>query len=142
MNQIFTGSTNAFTDAVTTSSVVRFSTSVLKEILHDHKPDYTNEGSFWRFTPSRGGVPKYIDRFMQKGCTDMESVGSITIVEPDSPSLMRARHCSFRSLGRSTAIILPYWLTIANGRNTTAEIEQNVGDTVIAGRLEELKEVY
>ena len=62
-----------------------FSTSVLKDILHDHKPDYTNEDLLALYTFT-GGVPKYIDLFMQKGCTDMESMVDY-IVQSDSPFL-------------------------------------------------------
>ena len=107
-----------------------FSTSVLKEILHDHKPDYTNEDLLALYTFT-GGVPKYIDLFMQKGCTDMESMVDY-IVQSDSPFLNEGKALLIQEFGKKYGNYFAILSDIANGRNTTAEIEQNMGDTVIA----------
>lgn len=115
-----------------------FSTSVLKEILHDHKPDYTHEDLLALYTFT-GGVPKYIDLFMQKGCTDMESMVDY-IVQFDSPFLNEGKALLIQEFGKKYGNYFAILSDIANGRNTTAEIEQNMGDTVIAGHLKKLEE--
>lgn len=103
-----------------------FSTSVLKDILHDHKPDYTNEDLLALYTFT-GGVPKYIDLFMQKGCTDMESMVDY-IVQSDSPFLNEGKALLIQEFGKKYGNYFAILADIANGRNTTAEIEQNMGD--------------
>ena len=50
-----------------------FTTSVLKEIMSDHKPDYIKDDLLGLYTFT-GGVPKYIEQFMDNGCTDVESM--------------------------------------------------------------------
>ena len=50
-----------------------FTTPVLKQILSDYKPDYTHDDLLALYTFT-GGVPKYIEFFMDKGCTDMEQM--------------------------------------------------------------------
>ena len=50
-----------------------FDTDVLKQILLDYKPDYTNDDLLALFTFT-GGIPKYIESFMDNGCTDMKSM--------------------------------------------------------------------
>ena len=86
MNQIFMDSREPLYGRCDSIIKLRpFSTSVLKEILYDHKPDYTHEDLLALYTFT-GGVPKYIDLFMQKGCTDMESMVDY-IVQFDSPFL-------------------------------------------------------
>ncbi|OKZ45303.1 MAG: ATPase [Phocaeicola vulgatus] len=117
-----------------------FSTSVLKDILHDHKPDYTNEDLLALYTFT-GGVPKYIDLFMQKGCTDMESMVDY-IVQSDSPFLNEGKALLIQEFGKKYGNYFAILADIANGRNTTAEIEQNMGDMVIAGHLKKLEEDY
>ena len=75
-----------------------FSTSVLKEILSDYKPNYTHEDLLALYTFS-GGVPKYIDLFMQNGCTDMESMVNY-IVRSDSPFLSEGKALLIQEFGK------------------------------------------
>lgn len=57
-----------------------FTTSVLKDILADHKPDYTKEDLLALYTCT-GGAPKYIEQFMNRGCTDMKSMVDLNYIE-------------------------------------------------------------
>lgn len=141
MNQIFMDSHEPLYGRCDSIIKLRtFSTSVLKEILYDHKPDYTHEDLLALYTFT-GGVPKYIDLFMQKGCTDMESMVDY-IVQFDSPFLNEGKALLIQEFGKKYGNYFAILADIANGRNTTAEIEQNMGDTVIGGHIKRLEEDY
>lgn len=141
MNQIFMDSREPLYGRCDSIIKLRpFSTSVLKEILYDHKPDYTHEDLLALYTFT-GGVPKYIDLFMQKGCTDMESMVDC-IVQLDSPFLNEGKALLIQEFGKKYGNYFAILADIANGRNTTAEIEQNMGDTVIGGHIKRLEEDY
>ena len=141
MNQIFMDSREPLYGRCDSIIKLRpFSTSVLKEILYDHKPDYNHEDLLALYTFT-GGVPKYIDLFMQKGCTDMESMVDY-IVQLDSPFLNEGKALLIQEFGKKYGNYFAILADIANGRNTTAEIEQNMGDTVIGGHIKRLEEDY
>ena len=141
MNQIFMDSREPLYGRCDSIIKLRpFSTSVLKEILYDHKPDYNHEDLLALYTFT-GGVPKYIDLFMQKGCTDMESMVDY-IVQFDSPFLNEGKALLIQEFGKKYGNYFAILADIANGRNTTAEIEQNMGDTVIGGHIKRLEEDY
>ena len=141
MNQIFMDSREPLYGRCDSIIKLRpFSTSVLKEILYDHKPDYNHEDLLALYTFT-GGVPKYIDLFMQKGCTDMESMVDY-IVQFDSPFLNEGKALLIQEFGKKYGNYFAILADIANGRNTTAEIEQNMGDTVIGGNIKRLEEDY
>ena len=99
-----------------------FSTSVLKEILSDYKPNYTHEDLLALYTFS-GGVPKYIDLFMQNGCTDMESMVNY-IVRSDSPFLSEGKALLIQEFGKKYGNYFAILSDIANGRNTLPELEK------------------
>ena len=141
MNQIFMDSREPLYGRCDSIIKLRpFSTSVLKEILYDHKPGYNHEDLLALYTFT-GGVPKYIDLFMQKGCTDMESMVDY-IVQFDSPFLNEGKALLIQEFGKKYGNYFAILADIANGRNTTAEIEQNMGDTVIGGHIKRLEEDY
>ena len=141
MNQIFMDSREPLYGRCDSIIKLRpFSTSVLKEILYDHKPDYNHEDLLALYTFT-GGVPKYIDLFMQKGCTDMESMVDY-IVQFDSPFLNEGKALLIQEFGKKYGNYFAILADIANGRNTTAEIEQNMGDMVIGGHIKRLEEDY
>lgn len=141
MNQIFMDSREPLYGRCDSIIKLRpFSTSVLKEILYDYKPDYNHEDLLALYTFT-GGVPKYIDLFMQKGCTDMESMVDY-IVQFDSPFLNEGKALLIQEFGKKYGNYFAILADIANGRNTTAEIEQNMGDTVIGGHIKRLEEDY
>lgn len=107
MNQIFMDSREPLYGRCDSIIKLRpFSTSVLKEILYDHKPDYNHEDLLALYTFT-GGVPKYIDLFMQKGCTDMESMVDY-IVQFDSPFLNEGKALLIQEFGKNMVIILPF----------------------------------
>lgn len=117
-----------------------FSTTVLKEILSDYKPNYTKEDLLALYTFT-GGVPKYIDLFMQRGCTDMGRMVDC-IVQADSPFLNEGRALLIQELGKKYGNYFAALSDIANGRNTLPELEKSMGETNIAGHIRRLEEDY
>ena len=84
-----------------------FTTSVLKEILADHKPEYTKDDLLALYTFT-GGVPKYIEQFMDSGCTDMESMVDF-MLQPESSFLTEGQRCLYKSSVRNTETTSLYY---------------------------------
>ncbi len=57
-----------------------FTTSVLKQILTDYHPDYTNDDLLALYTFT-GGIPKYIELLLDKGCYMMDTMVDCIIQE-------------------------------------------------------------
>jgi len=57
-----------------------FTTSVIKQILADYYPDHTNDDLLALYTFT-GGVPKYIELLLDKGCHTMETMVDCIIQE-------------------------------------------------------------
>ncbi|MDD2953606.1 MAG: ATP-binding protein, partial [Parabacteroides sp.] len=117
-----------------------FSTIVLKEILSEHKEGYTSEDLLALFSFT-GCVPKYIDLFMQHGCTDMESMVDY-MVQPDSPFLNEGKALLVQEFGKKYGNYFAVLSDIANGKQTLPELESGMGDTSISGHLRRLEEDY
>ena len=117
-----------------------FTTDILKEILADYKPDYTKEDLLALYTFT-GGVPKYIDLFMQDGCTDVSAMIA-NMVQPDSPFLNEGNALLIQEFGKKYGNYFAVLADIASGRSTLPELEKNMGDTNIAGHIRRLEEDY
>lgn len=117
-----------------------FTTDVLKEILADHKPDYTNEDLLALYTFT-GGVPKYVDLFMQNGCTEVETMISL-MVQADSPFIDEGNALLIQEFGKKYGNYFAALADIAGGRNTLPELEKSMGETNIAGHIRRLEEDY
>ena len=99
MNQIFRDSKEPlYGRADMIMKLFPFTISVLKEILADHKPDYTKEDLLALYTFT-GGIPKYIEQFMDRGCTDMESMVDL-MLQPDSSFLTEGTALLIQEFGK------------------------------------------
>lgn len=117
-----------------------FSTTVLKEILSEHKPDYSKDDLLALYTFT-GGVPKYVDLFMQDGCVDIERMVEL-MVRPDSPFLNEGNVLLIQEFGKKYGNYFALLADIATGRNTLSDLERNMGETNIVGHLRRLEEDY
>ena len=75
-----------------------FSNAVLKEILADHKPGYSHEDLLALYTFT-GGVPKYVEQFMDNGCTDMEGMVDF-MLQPGSSFLSEGQALLIQEFGK------------------------------------------
>lgn len=141
MNQIFRDSKEPlYGRADTIMKLFPFTTSVLKEILADHKPDFTKEDLLALYTFT-GGVPKYIEQFMDRGCTDMESMVDL-MLQPDSSFLTEGTAILIQEFGKKYGNYFSILSAISNGRNTLPEMETVMGGISLGGQLKRLEEDY
>lgn len=141
MNQIFRDSKEPlYGRADMIMKLFPFTTSVLKEILADHKPNYTKEDLLALYTFT-GGVPKYIEQFMDRGCTDMESMVDL-MLQPDSSFLTEGTALLIQEFGKKYGNYFSILSAISNGKNTLPEMEVAMGGISLGGQLKRLEEDY
>ncbi|MDE5554308.1 MAG: ATP-binding protein, partial [Muribaculaceae bacterium] len=103
-----------------------FSTSVLREILSDYHPDYSNDDLLALYTVS-GGIPKYIELLMDRGAyTVSEIIKHVT--EENSIFLEEGTILLAQEFGKKYGNYFSILSAIASGRNTTPEIAEAIGD--------------
>ena len=117
-----------------------FSTSVLKDILADNNPKYANDDLLALYTFT-GGVPKYVELFMDRHCTNMESMVNF-MLQPESPFLTEGQALLIQEFGKKYGNYFSILSAISNGKNTLAEIETAMGGASLGGQLKRLEEDY
>ena len=117
-----------------------FTTSILKEVLADHKPDYTKEDLLALYTFTCG-VPKYIELFMENGCTEMESMVDF-MLQPESSFITEGQALLIQEFGKKYGNYFSILSAIANGKNTLSEMESAMGGISLGGQLKRLEEDY
>ena len=117
-----------------------FATSVLKDVLADHKPGYAKDDLLALYTFT-GGVPKYVELFMDNGCTDMESMVDF-MLQPESSFLTEGQALLIQEFGKKYGNYFSILSAISNGRNTLPEMEAALGGISLGGQLRRLEEDY
>lgn len=117
-----------------------FTTSVLKDILKDYKRDFTKDDLLALYTFT-GGVPKYIELFMDNGCTDMESMVDY-MLQPESFFLTEGQALLVQEFGKKYGNYFSILSAISNGKNTIQEMETALGGISLGGQLKRLEEDY
>ena len=141
MNEIFRDSKEPlYGRADSIMKLVPFTTTVLKEILTDHKPGYTKDDLLALYTFT-GGVPKYIELFMDHGCTDMERMVGF-MLQPGSSFLTEGHALLIQEFGKKYGNYFSILSAISNGKNTLPEIETLMGGISLGGQLKRLEEDY
>lgn len=129
-----------FGRADATMKIRPFTIEVLKEIMHDHKPDYTNDELLALYTFT-GGVPKYVELLMDnKALTIPKMIRQIC--QNDSPFLGEGRNLLIEEFGKKYGNYFSILSAISSGINTQSEIEAKLGDKSIGGQLSKLETVY
>lgn len=141
MNKIFRDSKEPlYGRADIIMKLTAFDTATLKEILADHKQDYTKEDLLALYTFT-GGVPKYIEQLMDNGCTDMESMVDF-MLQPESSFATEGSALLIQEFGKKYGNYFSILSAIANGKNTLGEIESALGGDSLGGQLKRLEEDY
>ena len=119
-----------------------FSTTVIKEMLHDAKPDYTNEDLLVLYTYT-GGIPKYMELLLDNDCTDKESIISF-ITRENSLFIDEGRNLLIQEFGKHYETYFTILSLIASGELTQSDIQGRMGggDRNIGGFLKKLEEEY
>ena len=108
-----------------------FETAVLKEILSDYKPNYTPEDLLALYTFT-GGVPKYIENFVDHGCLSMEQMVDYMML-PDSIFQSEGKALLIQEFGKKYGNYFAILSAIANGDNTIPRLTQATGESGVTG---------
>ncbi len=117
-----------------------FSLSVLKGILSDYNPDYTNDDLLALYTFT-GGIPKYIEMLVDRKCYTMEEMVDCMIQE-NSTFLEEGNILLIQEFGKKYGNYYSILASIASGKNTIPEITEAFGDVSIGGLLKRLEVDY
>ena len=118
-----------------------FRTDVMKQIMSDAKPDYTNDDLLALYTIT-GGVPKYIELFINNGCTNLDSMIDF-MTRPDSQFIDEGRNLLIQEFGKNYATYFSILSLIASGELTQKDIQAKMEDgKSIGGQLRILEEDY
>jgi AAA+ ATPase superfamily predicted ATPase len=117
-----------------------FRIKVVKEILQDYNPEYTN-GDLLALYSITGGIPKYIELFCDNGHVTEESMLRFS-VSYMSPFIDEGRNLLITEFRRDYGTYFSILLAIAQGRTSQAEITAALGGMAIGGHLERLENTY
>lgn len=117
-----------------------FDLTTLKEVMHDHNPDYTNDDllALYSFT---GGVPKYVELFCDNNMLSVDEMISFMVRE-NSPFTDEGKNLLIEEFGKNHATYFSILSAISGGINTQPEIESALGDKSIGGQIKRLIEDY
>lgn len=102
-----------------------FSVSTLKEILSDHKPDWTSEDLLALYLLT-GGVAKYVEVLMNNHAYDRDAMLDV-VFRPESWFLEEGRACLGDEFGKDYGTYFSILSLIARGKTRRSEIEQVLG---------------
>lgn len=117
-----------------------FTTSVLKEIMNDYRPNYTNDELLALYTYT-GGVPKYVELLVDNKALSIAKMIKY-ICQSDSPFVDEGRNLLIQEFGRKYGNYFSILDAISSGMNTQSQIEVFMGEKSIGGQLSKLETVY
>lgn len=117
-----------------------FTTSVLKEILSDYKPNYSNDDLLALYTYT-GGIPKYVELLVDNNALDVSSMINY-ICQSDSPFIDEGRNLLIQEFGKNYGNYFSILNAISSGLNTQSQIATFMGEKSIGGQLSKLETVY
>jgi AAA+ ATPase superfamily predicted ATPase len=117
-----------------------FTTTALKEIMSDYKPDYTNDELLALYTYT-GGVPKYVELLVDNKALTITKMIKY-ICQNDSPFIDEGRNLLIQEFGKRYGNYFSILDAISSGMNTQSQIEAFMGEKSIGGQLSKLDTVY
>lgn len=117
-----------------------FNLSTLKEIMHDYRPEYTNDDLLALYTFT-GGVPKYIELFCDNDSLSVDEMISFMIRE-NSSFIDEGKNLLIEEFGKNYATYFSILSAISGGINTQPGIEAALGEKSIGGQIKRLIEDY
>ena len=117
-----------------------FSVDVMKQILGDYNPHYTNDDllALYAFT---GGVPKYIELLMDRESVSVRKMIS-QMTEENSIFIEEGNVMLIQEFGKKYGIYYSVLSAIASGVNEPSRISQVTGLNTLGGTLLRLEEDY
>jgi len=129
-----------FGRADNTIGLKAFPTDVLKQIMADHHPRYTNDDLLALFAIT-GGVPKYIELFCDSNSLTVNKMINFMARE-NSPFVDEGRILLITEFGKNYGAYFAIIGAIAEGATAQHEIEQIIGIQAIGGYINRLVDDY
>ena len=117
-----------------------FSPSVLKQILKDHNPNYTNDDLLALYSTT-GGVPKYVELLMDGGCVKVQTILERMCGE-NSIFLEEGNVMLIQEMGKQYGTYYSVLSAMASGATESSRIMQVTGLQSIGGIMQRLEEDY
>ena len=117
-----------------------FSLSVLKQIMADNYPEYTNDDLLALYTVT-GGIPKYVELLVDAKALSVEKIIH-AVCDADSPFKDEGKNLLVDEFGKQYGTYFSILDAISNGKNTQSEIATLLGEKSIGGQLKKLEETY
>lgn len=141
MNKIFTDAHEPlFGRADNIIKLRPFRISVIKQILRDYNSGYTSEDLLALYALT-GGIPKYIELLCDNGKVTKDLMLDYALSDM-SPFIDEGRNLLITEFGREYGTYFSVLQTIADGKNTQAQITASLGGISIGGHLERLENTY
>ena len=125
------------------TSIIRmkpFAVSVLKQILHDHSSEYTNDDLLALYMLT-GGVPKYVELLMDSGAFSVKTMID-RVVKENSVFIEEGNVMLIQEFGKKYGNYYAILSAIASGANETSRISDVTGQQSLGGSLQRLEEDY
>ena len=117
-----------------------FSLNVLKKIMKDYHPQYTNDDLLALYSFS-GGVPKYVELFCDNRVLTADEMIDF-MVRDNSPFTDEGKNLLIEEFGKNYGTYFSILSAISGGYNTQTEIEALLGEKSLGGYLKRLIEDY
>lgn len=114
--------------------------SVIKQIIADYHPTYTNDDLLALYTFT-GGVPKYIELLVDHQALSVHDIIQ-RMLQPDSPFLEEGNILLIQEFGKDYGKYFAILSSIASGINVAGELAKTVGLSSVTGHLTKLEEDY
>lgn len=117
-----------------------FDLATLKMIMHDHKPDFTNDDLLAIYTIT-GGVPKYVELLCDNNALTVDQMIEFVVLE-NSSFIDEGKNLLIDEFGKNFGTYFSILNAVAGGVNTQPAIESALGDKNIGGQIKRLIEDY
>jgi AAA+ ATPase superfamily predicted ATPase len=117
-----------------------FDLKTIKEIMGNHRPQFSNDELLALYTFT-GGIPKYLELFCDN--TSLSINGMIDfMVRDNSPFIEEGKYLLIEEFGKNYGMYFSILSAISGGITTQHGIEAAVGDKSIGGHIKRLIEDY
>lgn len=117
-----------------------FRINVIKQILSEYNPEYTDEDLLALYALT-GGVPKYVELLCDNEMTVKERMLDYAL-SGMSPFIEEGRNMLITEFGRDYGTYFSVLQAIADGKTSQADITAALGGLAIGGHLDRLENTY
>ncbi len=117
-----------------------FAPSVLKEIMADYAPGYSNDDLLALYCVT-GGVPRYVEILADRGALSVDAIIDF-VIRPNSIFIEEGNVLLIQEFGKDFGNYYSILGCIAAGHNTAPQISQMTGIESVGGLLERLEKDY